>query len=167
VLPARTAYPRDKAVVEVGVEVAERWVLAPLRKHRVILLGEMNAAIFEKVKECWRLFRGEPTSRRELFVELERPALQPMPPIRYEFASVKTATVKHHYHVEFDHHWYSTPYSLVRRKAVRLGGLQSRSMSQASAAPTRFTATIASSAAASDACSIRGPASAEPTGTPE
>ena len=117
VLPTRTAHPRDKAIVEVGVQVAERWVLAPLRKRRFFSLGEMNAAISEKVKEVNdRPFRGEPTSRRELFLESERPALQPLPAYRYEFASFKTVTVNIDYHVEFDHHWYSVPHALVRQK---------------------------------------------------
>src|SRR5439155_22392073 len=31
ILPARPASPRDKAKVEVGVQIAERWVLARLR----------------------------------------------------------------------------------------------------------------------------------------
>ena len=33
VLPARVRRPRDKAKVEVGVQVVERWILAALR-HR-------------------------------------------------------------------------------------------------------------------------------------
>src|SRR5574340_1466379 len=45
VLPARPAHPRDKAKVEVGVQVVERWVLAALRHRRLFTLGELNAAI--------------------------------------------------------------------------------------------------------------------------
>ncbi len=117
VLPTRTAHPRDKAVVEVGVQVVERWVLAPLRKRRFFSLAEMNAAIREKVTEVnERPFRGEPTSRRALFLEVERAALQPLPVARYEFATFKTATVNIDYHVEFDRHWYSVPHQLVRQK---------------------------------------------------
>jgi len=124
VLPTRTAHPRDKAVVEVGVQVAERWVLAPLRKRRFFSLSEMNAAILDRVREVNdRPFRGQPTSRRELFLEMERPALQPLPVTRYEFASFKTATVNIDYHVEFDHRWYSVPHRLVRQKVeVRATG---------------------------------------------
>jgi transposase len=33
VVPARAAHPRDKAKVEVGVHVVERWILACLRHH--------------------------------------------------------------------------------------------------------------------------------------
>jgi hypothetical protein len=34
ILPARPYRPRDKAAAEVGVQVAERWILEPLRKRR-------------------------------------------------------------------------------------------------------------------------------------
>ncbi len=117
ILPTRTARPRDKAAVEAGVQVVERWVLAPLRNRRFFGLGELNAALAEKVVEVTRReFRGQPTSRRDLFLELERPALQPLPASRYEFTEIKKATANIDYHVEFDHRFYSVPYRLVRQK---------------------------------------------------
>jgi transposase len=114
VLPTRTAKPRDKAAVEAGVLTVERWVLAPLRHRRLIGLGELNEAIAERVG--WvngRPFRGEPVSRRELFEELERAALRPLPEAGWEFATWKKATVNIDYHVELDHRFYSVPYQLV------------------------------------------------------
>jgi hypothetical protein len=39
-----------KAAVEAAVQVAERWVLAPLRKRRFFSLGEANAAIAEQLR---------------------------------------------------------------------------------------------------------------------
>jgi transposase len=114
VLPTRAAKPRDKAAVEAGVLTVERWVLAPLRHRRLIGLGALNEAIAERV--AWvnaRPFRGEPASRRELFDQLERPALRPLPETRWEFATWKKATVNIDYHVELDHRYYSVPYQLV------------------------------------------------------
>src|SRR3984957_127366 len=85
VLPTRAAKPRDKAAVEAGVLVAERWVLAPLRNRTFHSLAELNAAIRAKVAELnARAFRGEPTSRRELFCELERDHLRALPAGRFE-----------------------------------------------------------------------------------
>ncbi|MDQ6901320.1 MAG: hypothetical protein M3072_17790 [Candidatus Dormibacteraeota bacterium] len=70
ILPTRTAKPRDKAAVESGVQVTERWVLAPLRNRRFFSLGELNQAIAEKVAGVnVRQFRGQPSSRRDLFLE--------------------------------------------------------------------------------------------------
>jgi len=117
VLPTRTYRPRDKAAVEAGVLSAERWVLAPLRNRQFFSLAEMNEAIAEKLAQLnGRAFRGEPTSRRGLFDELERAALKPLPAQRYELAEWKKVTVNIDYHVEWDHHFYSVPYTLVRQK---------------------------------------------------
>jgi transposase len=121
ILPTRTYRPRDKAAVEAGVLVVERWVLAPLRKLQFFSLAELNKAIRQKVAELnGRPFRGEPTSRRELFEELERPALKPLPAQRYELAEWKKVTVNIDYHVEHrdisSRHYYSVPYTLVHQK---------------------------------------------------
>ena len=47
VLPTRPRKPRDKAKVEVGVQIAQRWIVAALRHRRFFSLGEMNRAIGE------------------------------------------------------------------------------------------------------------------------
>ncbi|MGH7920848.1 MAG: IS21 family transposase [Candidatus Dormibacteraceae bacterium] len=117
ILPTRIAKPRDKAAIEVGVQVAERWIIAPLRNRRFFSLGELNEAITEKLGEVNRRpFRGLPTSRRDLFLEIEQGALRPLPASRYEFQAIKTATVNIDYHVEFDHRYYSVPYRLIKQK---------------------------------------------------
>jgi transposase len=117
VLPTRAAHPRDKAAVEAGVLQVERWVLAPLRNATFYSLAELNWAIRQKVAELNnKAFRGEPSSRRELFEELERPALKPLPAKRYELSEWKKVTVNIDYHVEFDRRYYSVPYALVRQK---------------------------------------------------
>ena len=117
VLPARVRRPRDKAAAEAGVLVVERWVLAPLRHQQFFALADLNVAIRERVAEVnARQFRGQPTSRRDLFEEVERPALQPLPATRYEFTEIKKATVHIDYHVEADHRFYSVPHRYVRQK---------------------------------------------------
>jgi transposase len=117
ILPTRAAHPRDKAAVEAGVLQVERWVLAPLRNITFYSLAELNRAIRQKVAELNnKAFRGETTSRRELFEALERPALKPLPATRYELAEWKKVTVNIDYHVEYDHRYYSVPYILVRQK---------------------------------------------------
>jgi transposase len=45
VLPARVMKPRDKAKVEVAVQIVQRFVLAKLRHRRFFSLAELNAAI--------------------------------------------------------------------------------------------------------------------------
>ena len=114
IIPARSGKPRDKAKVESGVLVAERWVLAALRQRTFFSLAEANIAIAERLR--WlneRPFRKLPGSRLELFETLDRPALRPLPAHPYEFATWKTAKVNIDYHVEVERHWYSVPYGLV------------------------------------------------------
>jgi len=124
VLPARVRRPRDKAKVEVGVQVVERWVLARLRDRTFLSLGELNAAIRELLRLLnERPFQKLPGSRRELFEQLDRPALQPLPAQRYTFAEWRKARVNVDYHVEVLGHYYSVPYRLVGQQVdVRLSG---------------------------------------------
>jgi transposase len=118
VLPARPRRPRDKAAAEAGVMAVERWVLAPLRHRTFHSLGELNEAMAEKLEELnAREFRGEPTSRAELFDDLEREALRPLPTTPFELARWRKATVHIDYHVDTgDGHFYSVPYRYVRAK---------------------------------------------------
>jgi len=96
----------------------ERWVLAPLRNRSFYSRAELNEAIAGKVAELnARAFRGEPTSRGELFAELEAPFLRPLPARRYEFARWRQAKVHIDYHLDAgDGHFYSVPYRYARAK---------------------------------------------------
>jgi hypothetical protein len=94
VIPARAAKPRDKAKVEVGVQVAERWIVARLRHHTFFTLAEVNAAIQPLLLALnTRPFKKLPGSRQSLFEPLDRPALQPLPAQPYEYAEWKRARV--------------------------------------------------------------------------
>lgn len=114
IIPARPRRPRDKAKVEAGVLIAERWIMARLRHRRFFSLGELNIAIRDLLDGInRRSFKKLPGSRQSLFEELERPALKPLPVERYEFGLWKQARVSIDYHVEVDRHYYSVPYQLV------------------------------------------------------
>lgn len=118
VIPARPKKPRDKAKVEAGVLLAERWILARLRNRRFYSIAQANLAIRELVEAINdRPFKKIPGSRRSLFEKLDRPAMRPLPEQRYEFASWRLGrTVNIDYHVEADFHWYSVPYRLVGQR---------------------------------------------------
>jgi len=122
VIPARAYKPRDKAKAESGVLLAERWIIARLRDRRFFSVAEANAAIRECLTEInARPFQKMDGSRQALFESLERPALRPLPPDRYEFATWRKARVNIDYHVEADRHYYSAPYQLARQQVdVRL-----------------------------------------------
>ena len=117
IIPARPRKPKDKAKVEGGVLIVERWILAALRKRTFFGIGELNDAIAELLEKLnSRPFRKLPGNRAELFATLDRPALRPLPVEHYCFAEWKRATVNIDYHVELDRHFYSVPYSLVGQK---------------------------------------------------
>jgi transposase len=115
IVPTRVRKPRDKAKVEAGVLLAERWILAVVRNRRFFSLAEANAVIRELVVALNnKPFKKLPGSRRSVFESLERPAMRPLPATRYEFGAWKIGLkVNIDYHVEFDRHYYSVPYQLV------------------------------------------------------
>jgi transposase len=117
ILPARPYKPRDKAKVEVAVQVVQRWILARLRHRQFFSLAELNAAIRALVDQLNdRRMRGLGASRRSLFEQLDRPALIALPATDYEYAEWKRCRVGLDYHVEIAKHWYSVPYQLLRQE---------------------------------------------------
>ena len=113
IVPARPASPRDKAKVEVGVQIAERWILARLRNEVFFSLPALNRRIRELLVALNdRLMRHYRASRRTLFEQLDRPALKPLPATRYEHALWKFVRPNIDYHVELDGHFYSVPFTL-------------------------------------------------------
>jgi transposase len=80
VLPARPYRPRDKAKVEAGVLIAQRWILAVLRHRTFYSLLELNTAIRECLDRLnTRLLRRVKKARRELFEALDRLNALPLP----------------------------------------------------------------------------------------
>ena len=114
VLPARPGRPQDKAKVEVGVQVVERWILARLRNRRLFSLAELNHAIGVLLADLnQRPFKKLPGCRRSAFESLDAPVLRPLPAQAYAISRWKTAKVNIDYHVEFEAHYYSVPHRLV------------------------------------------------------
>lgn len=122
VIPARVRKPKDKAKVEEGVQNAERRILAKLRNRTFFGLGELREAVWEALEDLNnRPFQKMDGCRRSLFETLDKPALQPLPSARYEFALWKKARASLDYHVEVDHNYYSVPYQLAKQELdVRL-----------------------------------------------
>jgi transposase len=117
VIPARPYRARDKAKVEVAVQVATRFIIAKLRNRQFFALSTLNAAIAELATQINdRVSRHLGASRRALFEELERSALKPLPAEPYVFAEWKQCRVGLDYHVEIDKHYYSVPHQLLREK---------------------------------------------------
>jgi transposase len=122
VLPARPYSPKDKAAVEMSVLVCQRWILARLRNRQFFSLTELNIAIAELLVNLnQRAFKKLPGSRASVFAAIDRPAMKPLPPTRYEYAEWVKAKPGVDYHVEVERHYYSVPHALVgQRMLVRV-----------------------------------------------
>ena len=117
VLPTRVKKARDKAKVESGVLQAQRRILASLRNRTFFSLAELNAAIAEEARKLnERPMTGIGKSRYDLFIEIDKPALRPLPKERYAITAWKKATVHIDYHVDVEKTHYSAPYTLIGQK---------------------------------------------------
>lgn len=115
VLPTRPYRARDKAKVEVGVQVVERLILAALRNRTFFSLADLNDALREEMARLnKRPFQKLAGCRRDLYLALDRPALLPLPARPFEFALWKKAKVNIDYHVQVEKCFYSVPYQLAR-----------------------------------------------------
>ena len=124
ILPARVRRPRDKAKVEVAVQVVQRWILARLRHRRFFSLAELNGldgAIRELTTDLNnRPMRHLGTTRRALFEAIESDALLDMPTEPYAYAEWRRCRAGLDYHVasrlrmQVYGHFYSVPYRLMR-----------------------------------------------------
>ena len=117
VIPARVRKPKDKAKVEAGVALVQRWILARLRHETFFSLTEINTRIKELL--IWlnnHPFQKLEGSRVSLFNTIDKPALKPLPQEPYEYAEWKVARVNVDYYIEVDRHYYSVPYQLVSRQ---------------------------------------------------
>jgi transposase len=106
ILPTRPHAPRDKAKIEVGVLIAQRWILARLRHETFFSLEALNARIAELVAELnRRMMRLYGVSRRALFERLDQPVLRPLPTTAFVYGEWKVARVNIDYHIDLRGHY--------------------------------------------------------------
>ncbi len=117
IIPARVRKPRDKAKVEVGVQIVERHILAPLRNRTFFTLSEANEAVWTLLEQLnAKPFQKLEGSRKSVFETFEREALDPLPPTPYVISEWKKARVGPDYHVELEGHYYSVPYRYAKEQ---------------------------------------------------
>jgi len=116
IIPARPYKPKDKAMVELGVLLVQRWITARLRRHTFFSLHELNRLIAELLQGLNnRPFQKNKTeTRRSQFDSLDRPAMKPLSSQPYEYAEWLVVRVNIDYHVEVKQHYYSVPFQLAK-----------------------------------------------------
>lgn len=116
IIPARPYRPKDKSKVEGAVLVVERWIMARLRHQTFFTLASLNKAVDPLLADLNdRPFKKLPGSRRSQFEQLDQPLLQPLPKHRYEYQHIKKARVHIDYHIDYEQHYYSVPYTLLKQ----------------------------------------------------
>jgi len=119
VIPARPYKPKDKAKAEVGVQIVERWIMMRLRKLTFYTLASINIAIRSLLDELnQRPFKMKPGSCLSQFEALDKPALKALPGEPYCYRHIKKARVHLDYHIEYNRHYYSVPYQLVKEEVM-------------------------------------------------
>lgn len=117
VAPARPREPRDKADAENGVKLVKRWILFRLRHEKFFSLVELNTAVHKLLERFnAKIMKKIGKSRTELFETLDKPNLNPLPDKAFEFAEWKIVRPGPDYHVSFEKHLYSVPYTLSGKK---------------------------------------------------
>jgi len=121
IVPARPYSARDKAMVENAVKIVYRRVFAPLRDRLFYSVDELNGAIRDLLEEHNNTpFQRIKMSRRELFDEIEKAVLKPLPLRRYELKEFRRFKVPPNYHIEIreDNHYYSVPFKYKGRNVT-------------------------------------------------
>lgn len=119
--------------MEGAVLIAERWIIARLRNWQFFDLAALNAEItglLELINS--KTTRRVGRSRREMFEQIERVALKPLPVGRLESAEWKAAEhevlflrIDSHAH-EYDRDWWPVLSPVLRLTAPRSRGQKER-----------------------------------------
>lgn len=110
-MPTGIRKPRHKAKAEIGVQIAQRWVLFPLRDRIFFSLNELN----EELRRRTQMLNAHPFKQMEgtrcqRFESHERHALKPLPVQNYELCNWRYGVrVGDDYHVEHLRSFYSAP----------------------------------------------------------
>lgn len=115
VVPARARTPKDKPKVEVGVQGIQRWILAPMRDVTFFSVNDINEAIRPLLKAYnERSFYELEGTRLSQYLEIDKPALHPLPSRPYVYAEWKRAKAGVDYHIAINKHYYSVPYQYLK-----------------------------------------------------
>ncbi|SNR35087.1 Transposase [Puniceibacterium sediminis] len=90
---------------------------ARLRNRQFFSLEDVNAAIRPLLDQLNdKVSRHLGASRRQLFEQLDKPALKPLPVASYVYAEWKKCRAGLDYHIAIDRHYYSVPHQLLKKE---------------------------------------------------
>ena len=117
VVPARVRHPKDKALVENAVKLMYRSVYVDLEGLMFHNLESLNETILKSLETFnTRNLTRRRESRRQLFEDVEKVALRPLPASRYQMKQRAVATVQRNSYVTLNKHHYSVPVQYVGKR---------------------------------------------------
>lgn len=119
ILPARAYKPRDKSLAEGAVKILYQRIYPIIKKQEFYHINDMNECIWELLDDHnQRKLTGRQSSRFQLFEEIEKEKLAPLPQTRFEIRQQSFSTVMQNGHVLLgaDRHYYSVPYQYLKKK---------------------------------------------------
>ncbi|MDO4539025.1 MAG: IS21 family transposase [Coriobacteriales bacterium] len=119
IMPTGVRKPKQKASVEGTCGKVATAIVARLRNRAFATLADLNAAILEALGAFNSApFQKREGSRREVFEDVERAFLAPLPKVPFEVCQwVYGRKVAPNFHVAFERNQYSVPHAYVGQKA--------------------------------------------------
>lgn len=121
ILPARALHPKDKSLVEGLVRMAYTRIFAPLRNQVFHSLPELNLSFLEQLDiHNQKHFQGRKYSRKDIFLDVERNELKPLPVAFYDLKEFMNVRVQYNYYVYLkpDLHYYSVPVQYIGKMVL-------------------------------------------------
>ncbi len=114
IIPTRVRKPKDKATVENVVGKLTTHIIARMRDYQFFSIDEYNHQLLIELDKFNRKpFQKKEGSRFQMFIEIEKPQLLPLPKHSYQLAIWKKAKVQKNSHVCYQKRFYSVPHSLI------------------------------------------------------
>ena len=115
--PARPYKPKDKSKAEQGVQAIQRYILARFRHHKFFSVDELNQALAPLLDRYNnKIIKHLQKSRTELFEEIDKPYLNPLPMNNYIYKQFKLAKVNQDYHITLEKCNYSVPFKYIKEE---------------------------------------------------
>ena len=115
----RVGKPQDKSLAELGVKFVTQRVLRPMNQDlQFFSIDEVNAFLAQEVEWLNNLpLQKLNITRNELCKQTDEPALRPGPSRPFVVVDdFKVVKVPADYHIEYDNHYYSVPYTLAHEE---------------------------------------------------
>lgn len=120
---ARVKKPRDKGPVEGQVRITYDQIYARMRNDVFHSLRELNDALRVHLEAFnHKLMQRENYSRYQRFLDIEKPALKPLPdtPFMIKHRSKRTISFNYHFKLQEDGHQYSVPSKYIGKKLTAI-----------------------------------------------